>query len=267
MSGQFQNIVVTGATGGIGGALALRLAKPGRAFLLFGRDGARLSALASEVENRGAVVASAQGEIEDSARLDTAIAAFDAEYPIKLVLTCAACKYGNAAGIEDSSELRRVIDVNVTGTMETVQACLRHMGPRGHGQIALFSSLAAMSPQPDLLSYSASKAATSAYATALRRNLRRSGISVSLVLPGFVDTEMTRRHKGPTPLLMNTDAAARIILRGLERRQRTIAFPKRLALLSWLEGLAPPFLADAIHDRLRAEIVSEKGAASIDKTK
>ncbi len=258
MTKPFRNVVVTGATGGIGAAIVRELTEPGRTFLLFGRDATRMEALVGDVEMAGGKAVAVLCDLLDTAQIDAAIAAFDADHPIDLVMTCAACKYGNVEGVEAPDELRRVIDVNVTGTMNVVQSCLQHMRARVSGRIALFSSLAAMSPQPDLLSYSASKAAISAYATALRRSIRRSGIGVSLVLPGFVDTEMTRRHIGPTPLLMSAEDASRVIVAGIERGKRTIAFPRRLAMLSWLERLAPAFIADAVHDRLRAEVVSEK---------
>ncbi len=263
MTGEYRNIVITGATGGIGRAVAVELARPGHRFLLFGRDEARLAEVVTKVRAKGAEAVAANVPVEEAGEVARAIDAFDAAHPIDLLLTCAGVKCGNEAGIEAAEQARRVMEVNVIGTIDTVEACLCHMVPRGRGRVALFSSLAAFAPQPDLLSYSASKAAIRSYGIALRRNLRRTGIGVTVVLPGFVDTEMTRRHVGPTPQKMNAEWAARIIARGLMRGRNTVAFPRMLALLSRLEGLVPAMLSDRAHDRLRATIIPDEDEAKV----
>lgn len=154
--------------------------------------------------------------------------------------------------------MQRVVAVNLTGTLLTVQAVLPGMLRRGRGQIAIMSSLASRSPHPDLLSYSATKAGVEAYAIALRRSLDGSGVSVSVLLPGFVDTPMTHRHLGPTPFLITAHDAARRIARGLEVGQPTIAFPRRLSLLIALRNaVLPRFLSDRIEARLRARIIPD----------
>ena len=118
--------------------------------------------------------------------------------------------------------------------------------------------MAAISPHADLLSYSASKAGLAAYGTALRRATRGSGVRISVVLPGFVDTPMTDRQRGPTPFRISADAAARRIRRGLDRRRPVIAFPWPLAALLFLQSLLPTAAADLIDARFRAEILPDR---------
>ncbi|MCV6593666.1 MAG: SDR family NAD(P)-dependent oxidoreductase [Silicimonas sp.] len=239
-----RNIVLTGASGGLGRALSARLAAPGRRLLLFGRDADRLEAAADLARGRGAQVQCARTPLEDHDAFATEITRFEAEAPVDLFLANAGVKCGNQDGIEPAAHLRRVIEVNLTATALSVQTVLPGMRARGRGQVALVSSLAAVSPQGTLLSYSASKAGVAAYATALRRVCAGSGVSVHLIQPGFVDTPMTDRQLGPTPFKITAEAAARRICRGLERNKPRIAFPHRLVWLIAAEKLLPTWLAD-----------------------
>lgn len=251
-------IAITGASGGIGQALAACYAAPGRHLLLCGRDTARLGAAAQAATAAGARVDLITASLADPGAFAAALAAFDARFPIDLLIAGAGVKTGNAHGVEDPAQLQRVVAVNLTGAMLTVQSILPAMRHRGTGRIALVSSLAARSPHADLLSYSATKAGVEAYAVALRRSLAGSGVGVSLVLPGFVDTPMTDRHQGVTPFLIPADEAARRIRRGLDAGRRTIAFPRRLALLIALRNaLLPAALSDRIEARLRARVLPD----------
>jgi len=254
MSRAIKSVVLTGASGGLGIALAARLAAPGRHFLVMGRDMARLTQAQQAVHQAGATAELAQLDLRDFEKTRATVEDFDARHPIDLLIINAGVKAGNAAGIEPSAEFQRVIAVNLTATINLIQSALPAMERRQSGQIAIISSLAAISPHADLLSYSASKAGLAAYGTALRRALRQSGIDVSVVLPGFIDTVMTKRQRGPTPLLMSADTAAGIIVRGLARNKSKIAFPKLLIGLSWLMERLPAPLADRISDGFRADI-------------
>jgi len=251
-------IAITGASGGIGQALAACYAGPGRHLLLCGRDTARLAAAAQVATAAGAQVDILTTSLANPGALAADLAAFDARFPVDLLIVGAGVKTGNIDGVEDAAQLQRVIAVNLSGAMLTVQAVLPGMRLRGAGRIALVSSLAARSPHADLLSYSATKAGIEAYATALRRSLLGSGVGVSLVLPGFVDTPMTDRHEGATPFLVTADEAALRIRRGLDAGRRTIAFPRRLALLIGLRNaILPAALSDRIEARLRARVLPD----------
>ncbi|TMV63086.1 SDR family NAD(P)-dependent oxidoreductase, partial [Thioclava sp. BHET1] len=132
------------------------------------------------------------------------------------------------------------------------------------GRIALVSSLAALSPHGDLLSYSATKAGLRGYGVALRRALRGTGVKVTVITPGFIDTPMTDRQLGPAPMKIDADRAAGIVARGLERGQAMIAFPKLLILLVRLENLLPRPILDLIDSFYRARIVPDADEAAQD---
>ena len=252
-----KRILITGATGGLGRALVRAYAEPGVAFLLLGRDAEKLDAASKDAASGGAMAETSNLPVTDAAAMDACIKRFAADGGIDLLLLAAGVKTGNSGGVEPQDQLERVLAVNLSAPMLAVQSALPSMKENGRGQIALFSSLAALSPHADLLSYSASKGALRSYAVALRRCLRGTGVTVHLISPGFVDTPMTDRHKGPTPFLMSADHAARIIRRGLERGRPRISFPLRLVALIRLQNLLPATLGDAVDRRFRAQILPD----------
>jgi len=113
------------------------------------------------------------------------------------------------------------------------------MMARGRGQIGIVSSIAAFIPLPDAPSYSASKSAILTYGLALRSALRRSGVGVSVICPGYVETPMMDQESGPKPYAMSAQSAAVIIVRGLAQNRSIIAFPFWFALITRLGGLLP----------------------------
>lgn len=252
----FARIVLTGASGGLGAALALRLAGPGVALLLSGRDAERLSAAAAAARARGATVETAQVCVTDAAAMAAALGAFDAGGPVDLVIANAGVSSGLGPGRapELPAAARRVVAVNLIGAMNTVEPLLPAMIARGRGRIALVSSMAALRPHPDLPAYSASKAGLRAWGTALRGWLAPQGVGVTVICPGFVTTPMSARHCGWKPFETPADRAAALIARGLARGRPLIAFPWPLALLSWLDMRLPPALSDWAARGFAAEV-------------
>ena len=257
-----RGIAITGATGGIGRALVRAYAAPGVRFLLLGRDEAALDTARDEAERSGAVAHTLSVPVTDHAAVAEALARFDAETGIDLFLPAAGVKTGNRAGQEPPDQLDRVIAVNLTAVLHQVQAVLPGMLARRRGQIVLFGSLAAASPAADLLSYTATKSGITCYGVALRRALRGTGVTVHIVSPGFVDTPMTDRHGGRTPMMVSPDRAARTIRAGLSRGRARISFPRSLFALVWLENLLPVALADRIDAAYRAEITPDPDEAA-----
>jgi short-subunit dehydrogenase len=131
------------------------------------------------------------------------------------------------------------VAVNMMATMATVQVVVPFMRQQRQGQIALISSLAAWYGLPITPAYSASKAAIKNYGEALRAPLAADGIEVSVVLPGFVSSAMSRTVPGPKPFLMTADRAAQLIIKGLAKKKGRISFPFPLNLGCWLLALLP----------------------------
>lgn len=231
-------MLITGASSGIGAALAVALAAPGRRLDLGGRNVERLAAVADRCVSAGAEVAAASVDLRDGGALRSWIAATP---PPDLLIANAGVSGGSAASAE-------IIAVNLQAVIDTIEAILPSM--QAGSQIALMSSLAGFNGMPSAPVYCASKAAVRFYGDALRARLRSRGIAVSTICPGFVATPLTERNPFPMPLLMTPDRAAERILRGLARRRATIAFPRRLYLLARLIALLPRAITDSLLARV-----------------
>ena len=250
-----RSILITGASSGIGEALARAYAAPGVALALTGRDQARLAAVAEACRVLGAVVrAEALDIVRARERLAVWIAEVDAAAPLDLVIANAGVSAGTGAGVETAAQARRLLDTNVGGVVDTVLPAVELMRPRGHGQIAIMASLAAFRGFPGAPAYCAGKAAVKVWGEALRGELHEAGIGVSVICPGYVKSRMTAANRFHMPLLMEADRAARIIRRGLARNRARIAFPWRLYAAVWLISALPQSLTDPLVRRLPKKI-------------
>jgi short-subunit dehydrogenase len=169
------------------------------------------------------------------------------------VIANAGISGGGLEARADAEQTRRMLAVNVEGMLNTVEPALAPMLARRRGQIALMSSLAGFRGMPSAPAYCASKAAVRVYGEALRARLRGSGVSVSVVCPGFVRTPLTAGNPFPMPLLMEPERAAARIRTGLERKRPQIAFPWPMHLAVRLLAALPPKLADRWLARLPAK--------------
>ena len=250
------SILITGASSGIGAALARAYAAPRTHLALCGRDAARLAAVANICRDRGAVVIEACLDITEAAAVAAWIDSADRASPLDLVIANAGVQGGlwrDGAG-ETLGETHRVMDVNFGGVLNTIHPALPSMRRRGRGQVALIASLAALCGIPFSPGYCASKAAIKIYGEAIRGWLAPEGINVSVVLPGFVATRLSQTVRGPKPLMLPPERAANIIRRGLARGRRQIAFPYPLYLGTQLTRVLPPGLVDHILRRLAVDI-------------
>jgi short-subunit dehydrogenase len=251
-----RSILITGASSGIGAALARVYAMPGTRLALCGRDAARLAAVATCCGERGAAVTEACLDVAEATTVATWVDDVDRDAPLDLVIANAGVQGGlwrDGAG-ETLDELHRVMDVNFGGVANTIHAVLPAMRRRRRGQVALIASLAALRGIPFSPGYCASKAAIRIYGEALRVWLAPEGIGISIVLPGFVETRLSRTVTGPKPLIMRPARAAEIIRRGLAKGRRQIAFPYPLYLGVQLLRALPPGLVDPILRRVAVDI-------------
>jgi short-subunit dehydrogenase len=241
------HIVITGASSGLGAALALEYAGPGVCLALTGRNRERLTAVAQACRDAGATrVSTACLEVSEAAPLAAWLHAVEAEQPVELIIANAgiAAGPGSGGGGEEPAQVRRIFAVNVDGTLNTVLPLLPALRARGRGQIALMSSLAGFRGLPGAPAYCASKAALRVWGEGLRCDLAPLGIGVSVICPGFVATPMTAVNPFPMPFLMDAARAARIIRRGLDRNRARIAFPWPTSAAVWLLNALPPAWID-----------------------
>lgn len=241
-------ILITGASGAIGGALAQEYAGPGVTLFLHGRDLPRLEAVARACRGRGARVVLASFDVRDLAELRGWVAQLQAEAPLDLVIANAGMNIdiGPDGAGERWEEVEALFETNVRAVLALVDAVLPSMRARGEGQLALVSSLAAWFGLPVTPSYCASKAAVKAYGEALRGWLAPEGVRVSVIMPGYVASPMCHAMPGPKPFLMTPERAARIIRRGLMRNRARIAFPFWLSFGTWWLAVLPAGLSSRI---------------------
>lgn len=239
-----RSVLITGASSGIGAALARAYAGPGVRLALGGRDEGRLGEVAEACRAAGAEAVGTRVDVVDREAVAAWIAGADAAAPLDLVIANAGVSAGTGAGGETEAQARRIMAVNVDGVVNTVTPAVAAMQARGRGQVAIMSSLAAYRGFPGAPAYCASKAAVKVWGEALRGHLAGQGIGVSVICPGFVRSPMTSVNAFRMPMLVEADTAARIIRRDLARGRARIAFPRRLAAMVWLLAALPPGLTD-----------------------
>lgn len=239
-------ILITGASSGIGAALARHYAGAGSSLVLVGRDAARLDAVAQACRARGAAVETARLDLRERAAARAILHAADAAEPLDLVIVNAGVNGGHPLGDVESEEAGfETADINYTGSLNVLLPVLPLMLARHRGQIVLMSSLAAYAPLQDAPAYSGAKAALVAHGLALRQKVRPRGVRINVVTPGYVKTPMGGELKGWRPFEISADRAASVIARGIARDRDVIAFPAVLAALARTVPLLPESLRRA----------------------
>lgn len=247
-----RTILITGASSGIGAAIAARYAAPGIHLSLWGRDNARLSDVAARAQASGASVSVTALDLADAARVVGLLEAEDDARPIDVAILAAGRGGTRAAGevTEDPMEVMRVAAVNFAAPVAMASALAGRMAARGAGRIALIGSAAAFFPLPQAPAYSASKAGLAMFADALRLSVARHGVAVTLVSPGFIDTPMSQGLGRARPFLVSADRAAVLVMAAVERRAAHAIFPRPFALLPLLSWATPAWLRNRLLARL-----------------
>ena len=234
--------LITGASSGIGAALAIESARRGGRLFICGRDKARLDAVAGKCRDLGATVRADIVDVADEAATRRWLESCDAESPIDRVFANA----GVSTGEETEANVRRTFAVNVGGTVNTVLPVIELFGRRGRGQIVITASIAGYGPLKACPSYAATKSCLKTWGLSLRGALAREGIRVSVVCPGFVRSRITDKNTCPMPFFMEAEKAAAIILTRADRNTGLIAFPWPMRLASWGLSILPQRLNELV---------------------
>lgn len=240
-----RRIAITGASAGLGAALAQALAAPGVRLHLCARGAERLDTVAAACRVKGADVASATVDLQDPRAGPAWIGQIEAEGPLDMLILNAGTFAGRpeATAMEPLAGVVGMVATNLTAPVLCATRAAPAMRARGRGQIVLISSLAGRSPLPDAPTYSATKAGLSAFGKALADDLAGTGVSVHVVEPGHIHTHQTEQQRGSLPLAVSAQTAAARILAAVARGRGRIAFP-------WPADLYVR-LTDALPRRLR----------------
>jgi short-subunit dehydrogenase len=238
-----KNILITGASSGIGRGLALLYAGQGIRLLLTGRDIARLNAVAELCRAKGATVDICPVCVTERAAFEKEILSWDDKHPIDLVIANAGISGG--AGTNEQA-FRDIMEINLTGTFNTVNPLIPRMIERQAGHIVLMSSIAGFRGMPNAPAYSVSKVAVRAYGEALRPLLKAKGVRLSVICPGFIKTPLTDTNPFPMPFLMTVEEAALRIKKGIDANKARIAFPWPMYLIARSIALLPLGIGDFI---------------------
>jgi short-subunit dehydrogenase len=250
-----KSILITGASSGLGEALALHYAASCIFLALSGRNEDRLRAVAQACRAKGAVVEAASIDVTDRLKMEDWIRAMDEAHPLDLVIANAGIS-GGTGGVmngEPVDQARKIFDINITGVINTVEPILPRMIARRAGQIALVSSMAGFRGFPSAPAYSASKGMVRFYGEALRGSVRQTGVKINVIMPGFVKSRMTDANDFHMPFLMEAARAASIIANGLLLDKGRIVFPFPVHLGAWFVSILPDFLAQKILGKLPAK--------------
>lgn len=248
MKNNLKSILITGASSGIGEALALEYASPNVFLALTGRNSSRLEKVAEICRNLGSDVETSLADVSDEHAMYEWISTIDNKIPITLVIANAGIS-GGTGGVTDGEPIeqaRQIFNINIMGVLNTLNPILPKMIERKSGQIAIISSMAGFRGFPSAPAYSASKGAVRFYGEALRGSLKSHGVKVNVVCPGFVRSRITDVNEFPMPFLMETSQAAKIIIDGLEKNTGRIAFPWPIHLVCWFFSILPDFLAQKL---------------------
>ena len=248
-----KTILITGASRGLGKALALKLAKTDVRLILWARSEEALDEVAALCTSRGASVEMLAIDLVDTSAVEQAIQSAGG---IDVIYINAGLfdgpRYPNA--MEELESELATIDVNLRSAIALVNTAVRPMRIRGSGHIVFISSLAATFPLADAAAYSASKAGLSAYAESLRQKLGPDGIKITDVQPGHISTDMASGHDGPLPMIVSADKAAQLIIAKVEAGKSQVSFPWPLNWGTWISQFLPAWARSFIAQTQRFTI-------------
>ena len=253
----FTHVLLTGASSGIGRALALALAGPGVTLHLGGRDEARLQIVTAECRAKGATALPRAVAVTDAAAMRAWISQAG---PLDLVIANAGISGGFGVGnVESAEQTRAIFATNFDGMLNTVLPAMAVMALQPldaggvRGRIAVVASVAAFLPGPTAPAYHASKAAADSWVVGTSGSARRQGIRMTSLCPGFIETPMTAGNEFPMPGIMSAERAAALMLRAIRLDMTRYAFPGWVAAGARLSALLPAEWREAVARRFPAK--------------
>lgn len=232
------NIFITGGTTGIGWALAKAYLAEGHRVGICGRD---LSKLPSDLKKTYPELFCYQVDVKNLKELESAVDDFS-QGRLDIIFANAGRSVGSKTKTPNFEMAREVININVNGVLNTIEVALKYMMPSKSGQIVVTASVAGLVGLPGAGPYSASKAAVLKLCESYNLDLKKFGISVTAILPGFVDTPLTRKNDHSMPFLMDVEEAARRIKKAVAQRKAIFIFPLPMKIVMYFLDRMPRWL-------------------------
>jgi len=246
-------ILLTGASSGIGEALAIELAKRGATLGLLARREGELHDLAKRCEVAGGTARVFPCDVTDAAGVAKAADDLRREFGGIDILIANAGIGGNNSETRalEPDAVRKVIDINLLGAVNAVHAVLPDMLEKHSGQLVAISSLAGFRGLPKSAAYSASKAGMTAFFESVRLDVQHKGVDVTIIQPGFIKTPLTAGRHNKMPFLMELDDAIPLFINAIEKKKKFAAFPWQLATIVRAGRIFPTWLYDRVAGRAR----------------
>jgi short-subunit dehydrogenase len=242
--------MITGASSGIGKGLALEIAARGGRLGLVARREDLLSEIVAEIKARNGTAIAVAADVRDAQAVKTAADRIRAELgPVDVLIANAGIGVTDHAANLNPEKVAEVMNINVLGAVNSVAAVLPEMVERKTGQLVAIASLAGYRGLAKSAAYCASKAAMSSFFESLRIDLRHSGVTVTVIYPGFIKTPLTSGRKAKMPYLMELDNAIKKIVNAIEKGKRSYAFPWQLATIVRTSLVMPAGMYDWIAER------------------
>ena len=246
--GQGQKVIITGASTGIGRAIAIELAKGGAQLGLIARREELLSELVNEIQTLGGKAFYRVADISE--RKETLIGISELIIcmgGIDILIANAGVGAPTTIQPFNVETQEKMIKVNLLGVIYCIEAVLQTMLDSGKGHIVAISSLAGFKGLPGESGYTASKAGLNTFMEGMRIQLRPKNIFVSTICPGFIKTPMTEvNNEKDMPWLMDAETAANIIIKAIQRKAKVLRFPWQTSLLMRIVGLLPDWLIERV---------------------
>lgn len=246
-------VFLTGASSGIGEALAFAMAKRGATVGLVARRKDLLNDLADRCTKAGGKARALAADVTDEVAVAEAADDMRSEFGRIDILIANAGVGGNDDDTRSykPQSVKKVIDINLLGAVNAVHAVVPYMIDRGEGHIVAISSLAGFRGLPKSAAYSASKAGMTAFFESVRLDVKHKGIDVTIIQPGFIKTPLTAGRHNKMPFLMELEAAIPLFLKAIEKKKRFAAFPWQLATIVRAGKFMPAWLYDRIAGKAR----------------